>query len=265
MAEKRRNPSAKLNKQREIEQKKRKKRRVLLILILIILIFLAIGAYLLNSDKFLIKEIIVEGNNQLTEEEVCELSKINIGDNIFKKLSIVAKVRLKENGYIEDAEIEKLYPDKIKITVQENTKDFQIFVGEGKYIQINSQGYIIDTSTEKLDIPTITGMEIQIEDFEKLKRLDEDDLNKMEQILHIEDEYQKKQIEYQIQQIDTGSEFILHLDDDNIIINLGDATVDLPSKILYAKKLIEEEKGMPGTIFLNGNLNEGFEPYFRAK
>ena len=234
MAEKRRNPSAKLNKQREIEQKKRKKRRVLLILILIILIFLAIGAYLLNSDKFLIKEIIVEGNNQLTEEEVCELSKINIGDNIFKKLSIVAKVRLKENGYIEDAEIEKIYPDKIKITVQENTKDFQIFVGEGKYIQINSQGYIIDISTEKLDIPTITGMEIQIEDFEKLKRLDEDDLNKMEQILHI-------------------------------IINLGDVTVDLPSKILYAKKLIEEEKGMPGTIFLNGNLNEGFEPYFRAK
>ncbi len=35
--------------------------------------------------------------------------------------------------------------------------------------------------------------------------------------------------------------------------------------MLYVQAIIEQEKGKEGEIFLNGDLNNGFRPYFREK
>ena len=110
MANKKVKTSGKINKQREIEKKKRKKRKVSLVLIMIILIVGGICAYLLMSPSFNIQEISIKGNKNLSNQKILALAEINRGDNLFSKIGIVTKVRLKQNGYIEDAEINKIYP-----------------------------------------------------------------------------------------------------------------------------------------------------------
>ena len=100
------------------------------------------------------------------------------------------------------------------------------------------------------------------ENIEKKKRLENDDLNlRLENILHIKEEMTKIGIYDQLLKIQVKNEYILSLDNLNLTINLGNAT-NLKDKTYYIKSIMERENGKAGTINVNGNLNEGFVPYF---
>ena len=248
------------------KRKKEKKKRKKSVLILIILIFslIAIGAYLLTSPTFNVQEILINGNKELSAQKVKEIAEINVGDNIFTKLGIVMKVKLKENGYIEEAQINKIYPNKIEIEIIERNKDFQIQTETGTYIYIDEQGHILNNSTNKLEIPTIIGMEITENDIQTQYRIEKNDLDKMETILQIREELRKIEIAEKITKIQVNGEYIISLENDGIIINLGDAT-NLKNRMYYVKAILKQEEGNRGTIYVNGNLNEGFSAYFSAE
>lgn len=264
MATKKVKTSGKINKQREIEKKKRKKRKARLILIMIILVIGGISAYLLTSPSFNIEEISIKGNKQITNEKIIQLAEVKKGENIFTKLGIVMKVRLKQNGYIEDAQINKIYPNKIEIEVQERQKQFQIKMETEGYIYIDEQGYLLEYAVDKLEAPTIIGMDITQSDLETMHRLGEKDLNKMENILQIREECKKIEIANKITQIQVKDEYIINLENDGITINLGDAS-NLKNRIYYVNAILKQEAGNRGTIYVNGNFNEGFSPYFSAE
>ena len=225
------------------------------------MISICLGAYLLTSPTFKIQEISVKGNEQLPKEKVEQLAEVKKGDNIFSKVGEVLKVKLKQNGYIEDAKINKIYPNKIEIEIKERKKRFQIKTESEKYIYIDEQGYILDCSTEKLEITTIIGMDIT--EISNKKRLDEKDLNKVENILQILDECKKIEIADKITQIQVKDDYILELENNEITINLGDVT-NLKNRMYYVNAILKQEAGNTGTIYVNGNLNEGFLPYFSA-
>lgn len=246
------------------EQKTKNKNKIKTIFFLVLVIFIAICIYLLTSATYNIKSIEIEGNKVLTDEEVINLSNIKTGQNIFTTLEVVTKVKMKENGYIEDVKIKKKYPDKIKIQVKERQKAYQVLTETGCYIYIDEQGYILDYSLDKLDLKVITGMSISESQVKEIKRLEKKDLDKMERILHIREQAQKIGIEQDVEQIDVNDEYIIHLKDDKIIINIGDAT-DLSERMFFVKAILKEENNNPGTIYVNGNINEGFAPYFSAK
>lgn len=264
MAAKKTKISGKINKQREIEKKKRKKRKARLILAMIILVIGGINAYLLTSPSFKIQEISVKGNEQLSNQEIIQLAEVKNGDNIFSKLGIVMKVRLKQNGYIEDAQINKIYLNRIEIRVKERQKQFQIKMETEGYIYIDEQGYLLEYATDKLEIPTIIGMDITQANLETMHRLGEKDLNKMENILQIREECKKIEIADKITQLQVKDEYIVSLENDGITINLGDAS-NLKNRIYYVSAILKQEAGNKGTIYVNGNFNEGFSPYFSAE
>ena len=263
MATQKSRPKNKINKQREIEQRKRKRRKKALTLILMIIVLSCVGAYLLTSPTFEIQEISVKGNEQLSKEKVEELAEIKKGDNIFSKIGKVLEVKLKQNGYIEDVQINKIFPNKIEMEITERKKQFQIKTETENYIYIDEQGYILECSTDKLEIPTIVGMDITEAGGANKKRLDEKDLNKMENILQIREECKKIEIADKITQIQVGDEYILNLENEGITINLGDVT-NLKNRMYYVSAILKQEVGNSGTIYVNGNLNEGFLPYFSA-
>lgn len=264
MATRKSKTSGKINKQREIEKKKRKKRKNALILVMIILVIGGISAYLLTSPSFDIQEISVKGNKQISNEKIIQLAEVKKGDNIFSKLGIVMEVRLRQNGYIEDAQINKIYPNKIEIEVKERQKQFQIKMETEGYIYIDEQGYILEYAIDKLEIPTIIGMDIKQANVETMHRLDEKDLNKMENILQIREQCKSIEIADKITQIQVKDEYIISLENDGITINLGDAT-NLKNRMYYVKAILKQEIGNRGTIYVNGNFNEGFSPYFSVE
>ena len=54
------------------------------------------------------------------------------------------------------------------------------------------------------------------------------------------------------------------LEEENKKVHLGDSA-NLSNKMLYVMAIIEAEKGKQGDIFVNGDLNNKFQPYFREK
>lgn len=261
MAKKTVKTSGKINKQRQMEKKKRKKKKSTLILTIIILFVCGISAYLLTSPSFSIQEISVKGNSQLSNSKIKQLAEINTGDNIFSKIGIVMKVKLKQNGYIEDAKINKIYPNKVEIEVTERKRQFQIKLETEGYIYIDEQGYILEYGVDKHQIPTIIGMDINQSDVGTLHRLEQRDLEKMENILQIREQFKSIQIADKITQIQVKDEYIVSLENDGISINFGDGT-NLKYRMYYVNALLKQEAGYRGTIYVNGNVNEDFPAYF---
>ena len=257
-------PINKINKQREIEQRKRKKRKTKLIIMLMTIIIVCIIAYISTSPTLKIKKISIKGNEQLTKEKVQEIAGIKTGDNIFFKIGKVLEAKLEQNGCVEEAKVRKIYPNTVEIELTERKKQFQIKTETENYIYIDEQGYIVGNSTEKLGVPTIIGMSIKETEINSIKRLEEKDLEKMENILQILDECKKIEIVDKITEINVESEYLVKLENEGIIINLGDS-YDLKNKMYYVSAILKQEKENQGTIYVNGNLNEGFLPYFSAK
>jgi len=258
------NMANKKAKKKRKNNKQRKKSKSTLIITMLILLIGGISAYLLTSPSFQIQEITVKGNNLLTIPKIIQLAEIERGDNIFSRLGIVAKVRLKQNGYIEDAQINKIYPNKVEIEVKERKRQFQIKLETEGYIYIDEQGYILEYAKDKLGIPTIIGMGIKQSDIETLHRLDERDLDKMENILQIREQFKTIELVDKITQIQVKDEYIVSLEDDGITINLGDAT-NLKNRMYYVSAILKQEAGSRGTVYVNGNFNEGFSAYFSAE
>lgn len=255
--------AGKISKQREIEKKKRKKRKSTLIIMVIILLVGGISAYLLTSPNFAIQEISINGNNKVTRQQILKLADIQKGDNLFSKIGIVMKVKLKQNGYIENAEFNKILPNKIEINISERQQQFQIKTEEG-YIYIDEQGYILEYAKDMIQMPVITGMSIKDNEVSKLNRLSEIDLEKMENVLQIREQFKNIQMADKITGYEVSDEYTIRLENEGITIKLGDAS-NLQNRMYYVNAIIKQESGNRGIIHVDGNLNEGFSAYFSAE
>lgn len=89
----------------------------LLFLILIIYLIGSVFYYLFTMP---IKNIIINGNNYVTDEEIIKTSALENYPNIFKISSLKIKKELKQNTLIKDVKISKNLLGKITINITEN-------------------------------------------------------------------------------------------------------------------------------------------------
>ena len=61
-----------------------------------------------------------------------------------------------------------------------------------------------------------------------------------------------------------NNEYLLEMKKENKIVYLGNAT-DLTNRMTYVKIIVDKEKGKTGKVFVNGDINSGFKPYFREE
>lgn len=64
--------------------------------------------------------------------------------------------------------------------------------------------------------------------------------------------------------VQNDENYILYIESKSKKVYIGNST-NLTNKMLYLKKILENEEGKSGIIFLNGDINSGFKPYFREE
>ncbi len=251
------------------KQMKRKRlfRKIKFIFKLIILIGLIVGAivFALTSPVFNIKEIKVENNSKIPSDTIISLSELKIEENIFKfnKSSTIEKI--KENPYIESVNIRRKIPSTIEINIEERVAKFSIeYVG--KFVLINTQGYLLEISDTNQNLPIIKGSKTNEEEIQLGNRLNNDDLEILSDVIKIFNTANDNGIAEKITSIDISdkNDYIIYLQEEKKTIHLGDNT-NLSNKMLNAAAIMEQEKGIEGDIFVNGDLNNKFKPYFRQK
>ena len=230
---------------------------IMIILVAVILIFF--------SGVFNVKEIIVEKNNLVSDEQVISFSGIQYGKNIFSisKKNIIN--HLKENSYIGDATVKRIFPDKIKLMIDERNIDFVLQLANS-YVYIDRQGYVLEISNNKPNVPMILGFTTDLSNIKPNDRLEEKDLIKMNMVIKIMETANNHNLENLITRIDISNEenYTIYLDSNlNKIAYLGNGS-DLNTRFLYIKAILKEQEGKSGEIFVNVDLNSEYV-FFREE
>lgn len=246
------------------KRKKRKSKKRVFKIFGAIIIFAIIIIFALTAPIFNITDIEVEGTNNIKKETIISLSELKKGENIFRFNNKVID-KIKENAYIDKVEIKRQLPGTIIIYVEEREVKYQINL-INSYAYIDKNGYILENSTIKKDVPTIVGLKITENELINRKRLENIDLEKLNNISKIMDATKSIDIENLITEINTEDEnnYVLYLESKLKKIYIGD-TSNLTNKMLYVKKILENEEGKSGIAFVNGDISSGFKPYFREE
>ena len=215
------------------------------------------------SPIFNIQEIQVTNNNIVSSETITSLSELRTGNNLFRFSKNDVKNKIKQNPYIESVEIKRQIPSKIIITVEERVPEYSLEY-MGKYAIINNQGYVLDIQDTVGELIIVKGILTDEDVLEAGNRLKENQLDKLENIIRINNMLKTNNFEPKITSISINdkNEYDIYIEQEQKTIHLGDAT-NLSNKMPLIVAIIEEEKGNRGEIFVNGNLNEKFRPYFR--
>ena len=254
-----------LNKQERKRKKRNKKIKLVLKIVLLVGIIAGGTAFALISPIFNIKDIKVLDNNQVSSDTIISLSELKTGENIFRFSSNKAIDKIKENPYVENVKIHRKIPSTIEIKIEERIPTFSVDY-MGKYAIINNQGYILEITDNNKELPIILNSSTVEQEITTGQRLNDEDLEKLEDILKIMSSTKENNLDKEVTNIDISNknEYIIYLEQENKYVHLGD-TSNLSNKMLYVVAILEQEKENAGDIFVNGDLNNKFQPYFRQK
>ena len=261
---KKKKKTKKLTKKQEIARKKRKAFLRLVKWATLILLLIGGGIGFLLSSFFNIKKIEIVGNNKLTRDEAISLSQIEIEENTFKLSKNKIEKNIKQNAYVESVKIKRNLPSTILIEIEERVPTYMITFANA-YAYINNQGYFVEISKEKLELPIITGYATKEEDIQLGERLCTEDLQKLDDILQIMKAAESNEIANIVTKINISDkqDYVLELKSEKKTVHVGD-TSNLSTKMLYIKEIIEQNKKIEGEILVNTDLNNKWA-IFRKK
>ena len=217
------------------------------------------------SPIFNINEIRVINNNQISTETIISLSQLQIGQNIFKFKGSQVRKDIKTNPYVENIKVQRRLPNRVEITIEERQKNYNVEFLNG-YAYINNQGYILEISEQKLDLPVIQGVSTEQKEIVAGNRLNAEDLSKLENVIQMMNICKNYDLEKKVSSINIEDKdnYILYLEEEKKTIDLGDES-NLSNKMLYVSTILKENEGKEGTIYVNGDINNNFKPRFREK
>ena len=247
-------------------EKLKKKMRIRKISKYIALVILGFSVIIITmfSPIFNIKTINIQGNEKLSQNEIISLSQIQINENTFKINKAKVSSQIKENAYIASVKITRNLPSTINIQIEERKAVYQVEYANG-YIYIDKQGYMLEISEEKQNLPILQGISTESTDFEAGNRLNKEDLNKLAIVFKIMEAAEANEIATLITRIDIENiqNLKLGLETEDKVAYLGDSS-NLVDKIIRVKMILEQEKQNGGEIFVNMDLNKE-NPIFRQR
>ena len=240
------------------EKVKSNKGKIIAIIVAVLLVIII----LLLSPIFNIKEINVEGLARLNKDDVIAKTGFKIDNNIFLINKLGAKRDLLKETYVKDVKIKRKLPKTINIEITEEKPTFMIQISDS-YIYINNQGYMLEISTDTIEVPIILGITTDLSNVTPGSRLEVNDLKKLNKLIQIMDLAKSFEIEKLITRIDITDEskYTLYLDSEGKVVYLGEAD-DLNTRMLPLKAILEKTQGETGEIFLDMDLNKQ-NPIFR--
>ena len=235
--------------EKEEEEEEKKQQPLALRVIKILIFYLAIGflgwnffAFIFSSSFCNIEDVIIKGNDCLSEDEIFYKSGIQLGENIFKLDLKKSKDSLIQEPWIKEAEIKRVIPNKIIISLKERKSAAIVCIGE-EYFFSTKEGIVlskIDRPEERFDLPLILGLEL--DEIKIGKRIDRPEFRTaLESINSAEVILPKKFCRVEILSPD---DFIICNKDDTlkIRVNAPEGIINKENLLREALEKIEREK-----------------------
>lgn len=227
-----------------------KKAKLILKIFMVLVLFAGVIIFLLTSPLFNIKNISVTGNDKVSNDQIISLSQIELETNIYKMVNSKVEENIKENSYIDTVSVKRKLPNEVNITVTERKPKYMLQYGNA-YVYISSQGYMLEVSEEKLELPVISGYSTSQEELKAGNRLNNEDLNKLEVVLKIMESANNNDIAIYVSEINISdaNNYTLIFESKGKIAYLGEAT-NINDKMIVLKQMIIKAEGTSGKAFL---------------
>ncbi|WP_223700315.1 cell division protein FtsQ/DivIB [Sutcliffiella deserti] len=124
------------------EQRKQKANRRLIFYLSLFFILISLIIYS-QSSLSKVSDIDVSGNRHVTDEEIIKLSKITRETSIWRVDEEKASISILQHKELKEAEVNKVFPNKVNITVGEYNRIAYIFE-EGAYYPVIENGKILE-------------------------------------------------------------------------------------------------------------------------
>lgn len=224
------------------KKERQKKMQMRLYIIVIILVVAVIFVILAFNVFFNIQNFQVEGSSNYTADEIFQASGIHVGDNMLRENIEKCSENITSSLiYIESAEVKKIYPSTIKITVEASVPFANVQTSQGYYL-ISRGGKILESlSNPKSGIMTITGSEADItkQPGEKFASIDEDKTKDIYALLESFSTHDLENVTY----IDiTDMANVIFEYDSRITVEIG-VVSDLDYKLNFISQILHEQLG----------------------
>lgn len=211
--------------------------RVLIAFLLLILIIFLLKMFI----KFPIKNIYIEGNNNLKDQEIIDLAKISNYPSIFKYTSYTIKKNIEKSPYVYKAKVEKLSLSEISIKVVENKI---LFYNKIEKKTILSNGVSIN---KELECPILINY-VPDKVYKKL----------LEEFVHVDDDIIKRisEIKYEPSNVD-DERFLFTMNDGNYVFITLEKLADINNYVKINIEIVNKYGNKNGV--LNLDVGEYFE------
>ncbi len=135
-------------------KKKARKKMVLIIVALVFVVGLVFGGlFLFNSNTFEVRQVIFKGVDHLTDQEMSQLVNIDEHANLLRIDTTTIASRLKHNSWIDEAVVNKVFPNTIEVVVKEREIAAVVEIPTGASL-ITKQWFISKDHMWLMPIPT---------------------------------------------------------------------------------------------------------------
>ncbi len=135
-------------KKQLIKKKRRNRLKRRFIIFIFLFVCTAVIFTVLKAPFFNVKTIVCVGQETLNEEQIIKIAGAETGVNIFSTSVKAMKRRLSENPNIEQSNVRRIYPNKIKIWVKES-KAIAFVESGGLLLLVDKDGQIIKVADQK--------------------------------------------------------------------------------------------------------------------
>lgn len=128
---------------------------------LLLAVFAITGFICLRSDYFCLREIVIEGNERLSAEELTTGTGLECGVNIWQIDLRRLERNLRQNRLIKDVKFKRLLPDTLCLTIEEHPA-VALLPGGDTFWEIDGNGTVL-ARTDSISgkrLPIITGADI---------------------------------------------------------------------------------------------------------
>ncbi len=132
-----------------------------IIILLVGALILAVSLCIALMPSLRLRNYVIEGNYQVSDEEVIELLGLNEGDHLFRSYYSVESRIKRTTPYIRDINISFQYPSTLKVTIVERVKIAYIRTADG-FAAIDKDGIVLELCSDyEEDVhPVLCGLEI---------------------------------------------------------------------------------------------------------
>ncbi|MFA9399439.1 MAG: cell division protein FtsQ/DivIB [Clostridiaceae bacterium] len=249
-----------MKKNNELIKRRRKKLYLRRFIVFLIFAFAIIITLALKLDAFNVKQVNINGNEDISSEEIIKISKIQLGSNIFLINKKDLAKNIKMNPYVSEVYIKREIPDSLNVSITERTEAYYTQCDNG-FLILDKDSNVLSENSKQPNYVNFTGINTENYEFGKALKIENSEkINIIKEFLLLS-EGNDSGLEFSSIDVENINNLKLYINDMCIILGNKD---NLDVKLSHGIQMIIEQELLDKKGYIDVSY-EGVPVYYIEK